>query len=127
VVAAAMLGACTGFLWWNANPAQIFMGDTGSLAIGAALACLALTTNTQLLLPIIGGLFVLETLSVILQVGASASSGAHLPDGPHPPPLRARRLARDHRHHPVLDPGRPGTALALGLFYADFIGTGGLD
>ena len=63
-----MLGACAGFLWWNAAPAQIFMGDTGSLAIGAALACLALTTNTTLLLPIIGALFVVETLSVIIQV-----------------------------------------------------------
>ena len=69
VVAACMLGACVGFLWWNAAPAQIFMGDTGSLAIGAGLAGLALMTNTQLLLPIVGGLFVVETLSVIIQVG----------------------------------------------------------
>ncbi len=70
VVAAAMLGGCAGFLWWNAAPARIIMGDTGSLAIGAALACLALATNTALLLPIVGGLYVAETLSVIIQVGS---------------------------------------------------------
>ena len=69
VVAAAMLAACAGFLWFNAAPAEIFMGDTGSLAIGTALAGLALTTGTHLLLPIIGGVFVLETASVMLQVG----------------------------------------------------------
>jgi len=51
VVAAAMLGSCTGFLWWNAAPARIIMGDTGALAIGAAIAGLALTTSTPLLLP----------------------------------------------------------------------------
>ena len=68
VVAVSMLGACVGFLWWNSAPAKIFMGDTGSLAIGTALACLALATNTQLLLPIIGGIFVLETISVVVQI-----------------------------------------------------------
>ena len=65
LVAAAMVGACAGFLWWNAAPARIIMGDTGALAIGAGLAALALVTNTHLLLPIIGGIFVIETLSVI--------------------------------------------------------------
>jgi len=68
VVAAASAGACAGFLWWNAAPARIFMGDCGSLAIGAGIAGLALTTNTQLLLLILGGLFVAETMSVIIQV-----------------------------------------------------------
>lgn len=68
VISVSMLGGCVGFLWWNAAPAQIFMGDTGSLAIGAGLAALALTTNTQLLLPIMGLLFVTETVSVILQI-----------------------------------------------------------
>ena len=68
IVAAAMLGACLGFLWWNAAPAQVFMGDVGSLALGAAMAGLALLTNTILLLPILGGLYVFETLSVIAQV-----------------------------------------------------------
>ena len=57
-----------GFLWWNAAPARIIMGDTGSLSIGTGLACLALSLNVQLLLPVIGGLFVLVTLSVVIQV-----------------------------------------------------------
>jgi phospho-N-acetylmuramoyl-pentapeptide-transferase len=68
LVSSAMLGGCAGFLWWNAAPARIFMGDTGSLGIGAGLAALALLTNTHLLLPVIGGLFVLETVSVVIQV-----------------------------------------------------------
>ena len=59
VVAAAVLGACFGFLWWNAPPARIFMGDTGSLALGGVLAGLAVCTKTQLLLVILGGLFVI--------------------------------------------------------------------
>ncbi|MDQ3615899.1 MAG: phospho-N-acetylmuramoyl-pentapeptide-transferase [Actinomycetota bacterium] len=69
VVAAALTGACFGFLWWNASPAKIFMGDTGSLSLGGALAGFAILTRTELLLLIIGGLFVVITLSVILQVG----------------------------------------------------------
>ncbi len=69
VVAAALTGACFGFLWWNAAPAKIFMGDTGSLSLGGALAGLAILTRTELLLVILGGLFVVITLSVILQVG----------------------------------------------------------
>jgi phospho-N-acetylmuramoyl-pentapeptide-transferase len=69
VVAAAVLGACFGFLWWNAPPARIFMGDTGSLALGGVLAGLAVCTKTQLLLVILGGLFVVITVSVIIQVG----------------------------------------------------------
>jgi len=64
----ALAGACLGFLWWNAAPARIFMGDTGSLAIGAGLAALSLQMNLQLLLPVIGGLFVIVTLSVLIQV-----------------------------------------------------------
>ncbi len=128
VVAAAMLGGVTGFLWWNANPARIFMGDTGSLAIGAALAALALTTNTQLLLPVVGSLFVLETVSVILQVGRFKLTGK-----------RVFRMAPIHHHFEL--GGWPettviirfwilaglGTALALGMFYADFISTGAID
>jgi phospho-N-acetylmuramoyl-pentapeptide-transferase len=69
VVAAALMGSCFGFLWWNASPAQIFMGDTGSLALGGALVGLAITTRTELLVVILGGLFVIITLSVIIQVG----------------------------------------------------------
>lgn len=68
VVAAALVGACFGFLWWNASPAKIIMGDTGSLALGGALAGLAITTRTELLLVILGGLFAIITLSVVLQV-----------------------------------------------------------
>ena len=68
VVAAVVMGACFGFLWWNAPPAKIFMGDTGSLALGGALAGLAITTRTELLLLVLGGLFVLITLSVVIQV-----------------------------------------------------------
>jgi len=70
VVAAVVMGACFGFLWWNAPPAKIFMGDTGSLALGGALAGLAITTKTELLLLLLGGLFVIITLSVLIQVGS---------------------------------------------------------
>ena len=68
VVAGAVLGACFGYLWWNAPPAKIFMGDVGSLALGGALAGLAIVSRTELLLPILGGLFVIVTLSVMIQV-----------------------------------------------------------
>jgi phospho-N-acetylmuramoyl-pentapeptide-transferase len=67
VVAVALAGACFGFLWWNAEPAKIFMGDTGSLSLGGALAGLAIFTRTELLLVILGGLLVIEVMSVILQ------------------------------------------------------------
>ena len=75
VVAAAVLGACFGFLWWNAPPARIFMGDTGSLALGGVLAGLAVCTDTQLLLLILGGLFVIITASVMIQVGSFKMTG----------------------------------------------------
>ncbi len=75
VVAAAVLGACFGFLWWNAPPARIFMGDTGSLALGGVLVGLAICTRTQLLLAILGGLFVIITLSVVIQVGSFKLTG----------------------------------------------------
>jgi phospho-N-acetylmuramoyl-pentapeptide-transferase len=75
VVAASVLGACFGFLWWNAPPAKIFMGDTGSLALGGVLAGLAICTRTQLLLLILGGLFVIITLSVMIQVGSFKMTG----------------------------------------------------
>jgi phospho-N-acetylmuramoyl-pentapeptide-transferase len=122
VVAAAMLGGCTGFLWWNAHPARIFMGDTGSLAIGAGLAGLALTLSTTLLLPVIGALFVIEAMSVIVQVISFRGFGGR----------RVFRMAPIHHHYEI--GGWPettvivrfwivaglATALALGLFYADF-------
>lgn len=122
VVAASMVAAVAGFLWWNAAPARIFMGDTGSLAIGAGLAALALSTNTILLLPIIGGLFVMETVSVIIQVGSFRLLGR-----------RVFRMAPLHHHFELA--GWPETtviirlwivaglfvALALGIYYADFV------
>lgn len=127
VVAAAMMGACAGFLWWNAAPARIFMGDTGSLAIGTGLAVLALSTSTSLLLPILGLLFVVETLSVIIQVAAFRTTGR-----------RVFRMAPIHHHFELA--GWPETtviirlwmvtagttALGLGLFYREFIRAGGL-
>jgi len=125
LVAAAFTGTCAGFLWWNAAPARIFMGDTGALAIGAALGALALTTNTQLLLPVVGGLFVMVTLSVVVQVAAFKIVGR-----------RVFRMAPIHHHFELL--GWPETtvivrfwiiaglfgALAVGLFYADFLSHG---
>ena len=68
IVASALFGACAGFLWWNTAPAKIFMGDTGSLMLGGAMSVLAILLNTQLLLVVLGGLYVVETLSVIVQV-----------------------------------------------------------
>jgi phospho-N-acetylmuramoyl-pentapeptide-transferase len=69
IVAAAALAACFGFLWWNAAPAQIFMGDTGSMALGGLMAGLAIVTRTELLLVVLGGLFAAVTLSGIIQTG----------------------------------------------------------
>ncbi len=128
VLAVALTGACTGFLWWNAAPARIFMGDTGSLAIGAGLAAFALVMNLHLLLPVVGGLYVLETLSVIIQVASFQLFHR-----------RVFRMAPIHHHFELA--GWPEvtvivrfwilaglcTALALGLFYADFISLGALD
>lgn len=127
VVAAAMMGACAGFLWWNAAPAQIFMGDTGSLAIGMALAGLALSSSTILLLPIVGALFVLETVSVIIQVFSFRTTGR-----------RPFKMAPIHHHFELS--GWPETtviirlwmltaactALGLGLFYREFVRLAGI-
>ncbi|MEZ5309561.1 MAG: phospho-N-acetylmuramoyl-pentapeptide-transferase [Microthrixaceae bacterium] len=127
VVAAAMMGACAGFLWWNAYPAQIFMGDTGSLAIGMALAGLALSSSTVLLLPIVGALFVMETLSVIIQVVSFRTTGK-----------RVFKIAPIHHHFE--NSGWPETtviirlwmmtaactAFGLGLFYREFVRLAGI-
>jgi phospho-N-acetylmuramoyl-pentapeptide-transferase len=75
VFCAALIGACLGFLWYNSHPAQVFMGDTGALALGSAIGTLAILLKKELLLPIIGGVFVAETLSVILQVTYFKRSG----------------------------------------------------
>jgi len=123
VLAAAFAGGCAGFLWWNAAPAQIFMGDVGALGIGAALALLALTTNTQLLLPLICGLNVLEIGSVGVQMAVFRASGRR---------RRLFRLSPVHHHFEV--GGWPETrviirfwliagasvAAALGVYVADF-------
>ena len=126
VVAAASMGAVAGFLWWNASPARIFMGDTGSLSLGGLFGALAITTNTQLLLVIMGGLFVIETMSVILQVISFRGFGR-----------RIFRMSPIHHHFELA--GWPEftvivrfwivaglcVAVGLGLYYADFIARGG--
>ena len=94
VFCGAMGGAGIGFLWFNTHPAQVFMGDVGALALGGAIGFVALATKTELSLPIIGGVFVVEALSDIIQVGYyKRDQEAHLPDGAHPPPLREAGLA----------------------------------
>ncbi len=132
VIAVSMLGGCVGFLWWNAAPAQIFMGDTGALAIGAGFATLALSTDTQLLLPILGGLFVIETASVMVQVAVFRSQRSKAPRD------RWRPFRMSPLHHHFELGGWPETrviirfwivaglfvAIALGFFYADFLSTG---
>ena len=122
VVAAALTGACIGFLWWNTSPAKIFMGDTGSLALGGALAGLAVVSRTELLLIVLGGLFVIITLSVVIQVGSFK--------------LTRRRVFRmaPLQHHFELVGWAEVTivtrfviiailfvALGLGIFYAEWI------
>lgn len=128
LISAGMVGGSAGFLWWNAAPAQIFMGDVGSLSIGAGLAAVCLVGNIALLLPIVGGLFVMETLSVIVQVFSFRTFHR-----------RVFRMAPIHHHFEL--GGWPETtvivrfwilagmctALALGLFYYNFISLGGVD
>ncbi|MFJ9904861.1 phospho-N-acetylmuramoyl-pentapeptide-transferase [Streptomyces sp. NPDC101152] len=75
VIASALMGACLGFLWWNTSPAKIFMGDTGSLALGGVLTGLAILSRTELLVALMGGLFVLITMSVVIQVGSFRLTG----------------------------------------------------
>jgi phospho-N-acetylmuramoyl-pentapeptide-transferase len=75
ILGAALVGGCVGFLWYNAYPADVFMGDTGSFALGGALASMAVLTKTELLLPVIGGVFVIEALSVAIQVAVFRLAG----------------------------------------------------
>jgi len=91
LLAAAIAGACIGFLWYNSYPADIFMGDTGSLGLGGAIAALAVITKTELLLVIIGGIYVAETLSVVLQVASYKLTGK-----------RIFRMAPLHHHFEML-------------------------
>ncbi len=122
-IAAALTGACFGFLWWNASPAKIFMGDTGSLALGGALAGLAILTRTEFLLAILGGLFVIQTLSVMLQVGYFKATGGK----------RMFRMAPLHHHFELKGWDEitvvirfwiiTGICVAagLGIFYAEWV------
>lgn len=126
IVAAALFGACAGFLWWNTAPAKIFMGDTGSLMLGGAMAVFAVLLNTQLLLIVLGGLYVVETLSVMAQVAIFKRTGR-----------RIFLMAPIHHHFELA--GWPeftvivrfwvisglSAAFGLGLFYADFLSKGG--
>ena len=127
IVAGAAVGATAGFLWWNAAPARIFMGDTGALALGGLMGALAIVTSTQLLLVVLGGLFVIETTSVIVQVIAFRGFGT-----------RVFRMSPIHHHFELA--GWPEftvivrfwivtglcVAVGLGLFYTDFVARGGL-
>ena len=123
ILTGAVLGACVGFLWWNAAPARIFMGDTGSLALGGVMAAVAIMTRTQFLLPVLGGLFAIETLSVIIQVGVFKLSGGR----------RVFRMAPIH-HHFELGGWSEFTVMVrlwiicgfcvmagFGVFYVDFV------
>ncbi len=127
LAAVALAGACLGFLWWNAAPAKIFMGDTGSLSIGSGLAALCLLMNLDLLLVIIGGLFVIVTLSVVIQVISFRV-------------FHRRVFLMAPLHHHFELKGWPETtvivrfwilaglfaALGLGIFYGDFLSVGKL-
>ncbi len=93
IFAMALLGACMGFLWFNAKPAEVFMGDTGSLAMGAALGCMAVILKQEILLILIGGIFVAEVLSVLIQVGYFKLSKRITGEG-----RRVFRMAPLHHH-----------------------------
>lgn len=123
VLAAALAAACTGFLWWNTSPAQIIMGDTGSLALGGALAGLAISMRTELLLILLGGLFVIVALSVIIQISFFKLTGGK----------RIFRMAPLHHHFELKGWGEVtivvrfwiiggiSVAAGLGLFYAQWV------
>jgi phospho-N-acetylmuramoyl-pentapeptide-transferase len=125
VVAAALTGALFGFLWWNASPAKIFMGDTGSLSLGGALAGMGIMTRTELLVLLLGGLFVIITASVILQVGYFKLTKGK----------RLFRMAPLHHHFEMLGWEQVNVvirfwiisglcvATGLGLFYAEWVAT----
>lgn len=124
VVATAMVGALFGFLWWNARPAKIFLGDTGSLAIGGGLAGLAVLTRTELLLLVIGLLFVVEAFSVIAQVAFFKATHGR----------RLFRMAPIHHHFEMIGWEEVtvvirfwilaglSVSLGVGLFYAEWLG-----
>ncbi|MEN9324935.1 MAG: hypothetical protein RL414_689 [Actinomycetota bacterium] len=123
VLAASFAGACAGFLWWNTSPAKIFMGDVGSLSLGGAIAGLAITLRTELLLIALGGLFVIITASVIIQTIYFKISGGK----------RVFRMAPLHHHFELLGWAEVtivirfwiiaglSVAAGLGLFYAQWV------
>ncbi|MDQ2797206.1 MAG: phospho-N-acetylmuramoyl-pentapeptide-transferase [Actinomycetota bacterium] len=131
IVAASAMAACFGFLWWNASPAQIFMGDTGSLALGGLMAGLAILTRTELLLVALAGLYAAITLSSIIQTGWFKITRIRTGTG-----RRVFRMAPLHHHFELVgwEPftiivrfwimGGMAVAFGMGLFYADFIGNG---
>jgi phospho-N-acetylmuramoyl-pentapeptide-transferase len=122
VLAAAAMGACIGFLWWNAAPARIFMGDTGSLALGGLVAGLSIVTRTELLLVVIGGVFVVEALSVAMQILVFRTTRR-----------RVFRMAPFHHHFELAGWAETTViirfwllaamcaALGLGLFYSEWL------
>jgi phospho-N-acetylmuramoyl-pentapeptide-transferase len=122
VVAAAITGACFGFLWWNASPAKIFMGDTGSLALGGALAGMSIVTRTEVLAAIIGGLFVIIVLSDVIQIGFFKMTGR-----------RVFKMAPLHHHFELSGWGEVTivirfwlvaglfVSLGVGIFYAEWV------
>ena len=123
VIAAATAGACIGFLWWNAAPAKIFMGDTGSLALGGIIAGLSITSRTEVLAVVLGALFVAEVTSVVVQIIAFRSTGR-----------RVFRMAPFHHHFELVGWAETTviirfwllTAIACGLgvslFYSEWLG-----
>jgi phospho-N-acetylmuramoyl-pentapeptide-transferase len=128
VLSVAISAACVGFLWWNAKPARIIMGDVGSLAIGGALAGLAIMSRTELLMAVIAGLFVLETMSVLLQMSYFKLTKRITGTG-----RRVFRIAPVHHHFEHLGWAEvtvvirfwiiSGTCVAtgLGVFYASWL------
>jgi phospho-N-acetylmuramoyl-pentapeptide-transferase len=130
VVAAGVLGACFGFLWWNAPPAKIYMGDTGSLALGGVLAGLAVCTKTQLLLGILGGLFVIITMSDVIQIGVFKFTRRRTGVG-----KRVFKMAPLQHHFEIIGWAETTiairfwlisglcVALGLGIFYAQWLQT----
>jgi len=131
IIAAAAMSACFGFLWWNASPAQIFMGDTGSMALGGLMAGLAILSRTELLLVVLGGLFAVVTLSGIIQAGWFKFTRWRTGTG-----RRAFKMSPIHHHFEMSGWDEvtiivrfwiiAGIAVAfgVGLFYAEFVGNG---
>ena len=104
VICGAMAGAGLGFLWFNAYPAEVFMGDVGALALGAALGTIAVIVRQEIVLFIMGGVFVVETLSVMIQVASfKTHRQARVPDGADPSPLRAEGLEGKPGRRALLD------------------------